>query len=1397
MDRKSVVLCMLYASHAAYVHAVITWNNQSGIHNGTAYAPVTDQALTIQGTNTIDGRATIEAISADVTVTVASTSIVQADATPNRVLHLYAAAGRTILFNIDNDLSFLGGGGEFLMTFSGLGNLEFDIDGNKTLLFGPSATNQGTYFLVATHTGTSTPETYSVSFRRSPSDSNPNGFTFVRVGYDSMISFMSPTRADASPTDSSVIEFNPSVGVTNTGRLIFWIDDNGAFLDQGLYLTNADIATMTLADVNFRELGGLSTEMLLRSDAVTTSTWAGLLVVNENTHWEQLRFNPFCEALITGTQRGFVVGANGNISLTNNTYFDYVGTVTNYTIVPDIPAQILDGRFFNTVIKDRNPSALIIDGLATTDTNITTTAEFIFTGTCAMYFRSGVSVDGVATFTVIDARLGSDPVVSFTIAPEDQFGAEAASSFAGAYGSIVLDVEGNLNVVGLSDSESVLNILSLYVTPTGGSVLIESNSTNFPLRSYLTDQSTGDYLQYQLACFQINGRMNLFDTALQHSDELHLINRNNFPQQSAATYVGGDTWLLCTDRDLARPTIAFYKSNLLLHTSAALAGVDLVVPEYAPSFGAEGNRSNFTFYQNGYCIDNGDGRNLILGTDVGGYASDFSTIIDNNSYLNVYQENAQSPAQTQRLTLLSAPNNYKITQDLTLTGTPIATQYSVHSLFTGHASNIAIGTNADTGTSVITGESFALTTLPTLYINGNFFSFETQGGDTNQPDLSVETGQGGIYVDKNGTLEISNTVRASFSSIISKSHNGVVDLPKRQVFFHNRIGIAQWALDLAQPDQVNIVGQGESLSDYTLDWRNATKNTCSGAFVPYEPPSTPAACQQQAVVYANLTSVPTVLGNVQQLQIINSRLGDQAHLIVDGGTIGELVMLSDDSLPGSANVGVIITQNDAIVGLGTATRNLDSGSAQVVLGINGITLVPNGDSQIILNSDVLINNLCTIVSGTAFGETEQFFQITSTVPKELRVKKDGILDLTSMTSQNQVVRIGGQVKLVFEPGARLLMGGGRLTIGDEAQVVFEPYLDVNQAEGDSINATDAFRTKICGSGQILLRENAQMSILRGAYVGIESAGVVTVADDSGTIPQDDTLINCSYVTTLTLRINDSGALYIGSSSDFGGTFQIGNTTDQSENDASIDFTLLMDGEEAFVDVDSQGFFGIGAGIASKPQSAPDNWLVGTLFNVDQFTFTLTNGIFQSNQIQIGSSPLASLIAIGTVTASNFSLATPPAGGGLILGGSNLVQLLIDGPLHTFVGNTAGSIDDNYNAGLFASSYQFYDPKSEKASFTTYSPPNYAAVGMTASQLFTLLRMPDYQNQGTKTAAITGGRSTNTLVIGYVNNSVIYRSAIKAIRTNTGYADAQPSLNVGTVIIDITTGGIIVHPYLAS
>ena len=424
----------------------------------------------------------------------------------------------------------------------------------------------------------------------------------------------------------------------------------------------------------------------------------------------------------------------------------------------------------------------------------------------------------------------------------------------------------------------------------------------------------------------------------------------------------------------------------------------------------------------------------MLGTEIGSQAADGSAIISREAYLDIVQESEQPVTKAHRLRLQVAPNDATMTQGIQ---SDITDEFAVQTIYLGHGSNISLGSNGDVALDKTCSITFPLTTNPTLFIDGNFFSFETRGGYSGVPEDALLTGQGAIFVDAQGRFEIAPNMRASCGVVVARRRfpDGGVNLPVNQIRFDDRVGIAVWNVDLSDAEKRILIRPQEHISDFTLDWSAVIKEFQAGGFVPYELTDVSHRFSCKQVTHANLQSLPVVQGTVNQLQIRRSRYGDQVHLLIDGGRVKELIFL-DSSDSAVAPVGFIALDHGGSLGLGPAHRDRDSLNASVVMGLNGVTIAANGDCIVELNENVLINNICPLLAGPDFGlRGEQRLIIRSNVDHEIRVASEGVLDLCSFTNKNQIVEFAGNVKLVFEPGAILVLGGGTLVFTDEAQIV--------------------------------------------------------------------------------------------------------------------------------------------------------------------------------------------------------------------------------------------------------------------------------------------------------------------------------------------------------------------------
>ncbi|HEX4069273.1 MAG TPA: hypothetical protein VHX42_04190, partial [Candidatus Babeliales bacterium] len=998
--RLALLAISLISSSALMADKV--WKGQHGAED------VIDENLVIKGDVLLRlGATTIRAINKDVTVTLTENSTISGHWAGESELYLVASAGRTIRFVVDHNLTFIGSSSNasddnLLIVQSGPGTVEVALAEGKqftltaqesagvdyyVLMYGgmdalcdeytceeycvPCCIDEYTGFPCEEYgeeysttgtgcneTSTSRPTLRFVNLDLFPRSSRQD--RNVVVGKKSLLGFLSSRQVDVAQ-DSGYISFDPvSLGC---GRMILAVEDTGAFVTSGVYTCQRNGQLITSANIRPEIAAGYQA-IWTTTNSLGSSFSAGLLVLDSNQTLSDLLVDPFLNlyarqdslhyrGLFSGRRFGVILGANGILNIQSDSYVDFVGLALNQLPVVVIPG--FENEQTNKLLKLRNPSAFIIDGNlnpAATD------AQIMFGERAALFLRSGI-----ADNCVIRCQDDVDP---FTI--------DAACRTCGV-GNIVLDVEGALDVTGVLDANgnitSEIELLSLEVIPTGGPLFVGSNESNFPSRTFNTEDN--ELLMYNAGAFLINNRMNLYSTALSHTDEAHNIFPNN-DLRSEPTYIGGETFkLLGSD---VRPSIRFINSDLNVNTDIALTGLDLVVPNFVDDFGVlQPNLSDFIFYSNGACVDNGTGRQMILGTRIGSTAANGCTRIDANAYLDIMEQdnaissniNPNDPNGDQTLDLTSAFNNPTINPNAE------TNVNSIHTIFLGDGSNISIGVNADS-----TG--FNIDTHPWLRIAGNVFSFEAKGG-ASAVTRSTLTGKNAIFVDLNGKISIEPGFIANMGVMVIKSHNGIVDLPADQVFFSNGAAVATWNMNLGDPEDQIIIGPDQSLPVYQLNWIRAKKNCPS--YVPFT--CCVDACMCSTVTEQNVTSLPTIQGTVDELQIQGTRIGDPAQFLIDGGMVRQLTF-SEGTCSAEAPVATVTLANNGVVGLdGTTT-----------LGTNGVTIIANGSGQVLVNSDMVINNVCALVKGPDFDSCD-VLELYSATPQQITLKSGATLNLTSFT----------------------------------------------------------------------------------------------------------------------------------------------------------------------------------------------------------------------------------------------------------------------------------------------------------------------------------------------------------------------------------------------------------------
>lgn len=693
------------------------------------------------------GPTTIWADTSDIIVTLHDNPTVRAHKREESQLILRSCPGKKIIFLVEHDdLTFKGARNKTqtpLLLFVVPGSkVDFVINGKHNVSFTSDKRSGGTMAFVALSDECST----KMSFIRNPFSCDCEENVGINVGKRSLVSF-----ASQGCERSGVISFDPTNKIGSEGRMTLSIATTGGFvvrpsdIHDDIVKPKKCMYIPTLADIDTKVLGGGhgKVEIINTGDEAQAS----LQVINKNDRLFDLLADPFYtldarediidyNGLFSGVQYGFVLGANGILDVNDNAFLDYVGLANNVcplsrcltntaadqccpidccitnTAFQEI--HCFEGFEPESITKKRNPSAFFVDG----SVDPCSAPAQIYLGKCsAIFFRSGVDNNGVVKYP--------DAPYQFTINP--------ARQTPGA-GEIVFDVEGALKVHGSNDEcrlLSKLEILSREVVSTGGSLFYNDDKVIFPKRTCNVVDCCF-FRQYNSASFLINNRVDLFDTVLVHTDQNHKVVRNN-DVISEPTYVGGEIAFL-TERCVARPKIVFYNSDLFVHTDIAFTGLDLLVPNFAipdqetlrkPSsvcnsecddlfcelacdfcddcdaaeafpLRCKDNISEFRFFYNGNKLDNGVGRQMILGTCVGSYACDDYRVISADAHLDVIPDACcdASGAQVKQLLILNTDANTKAII-CELDDEDITDEFSLQTIFLGNASNISIGEQID------------------------------------------------------------------------------------------------------------------------------------------------------------------------------------------------------------------------------------------------------------------------------------------------------------------------------------------------------------------------------------------------------------------------------------------------------------------------------------------------------------------------------------------------------------------------------------------------------------------------------------------------------------------------------------------------------------------------------
>jgi pimeloyl-ACP methyl ester carboxylesterase len=201
---------------------------------------------------------------------------------------------------------------------------------------------------------------------------------------------------------------------------------------------------------------------------------------------------------------------------------------------------------------------------------------------------------------------------------------------------------------------------------------------------------------------------------------------------------------------------------------------------------------------------------------------------------------------------------------------------------------------------------------------------------------------------------------------------------------------------------------------------------------------------------------------------------------------------------------------------------------------------------------------------------------------------------------------------------------------------------------------DDISTKLMGNLNLIFDDTSSLSIPSGSVLQVQTSRILPVT-----------------ATNVNIFLNDAAAIHIGTDSDPGGAFQIGDPFNKAllveSNDGppsplashTVACSITLNGAGTLFEVGNAGFFGIGLGVVGKSAPVPhappfaNFWGISSLANVTNVACVVNQGTLKHAQIATGTSPHASLVALGV--ADNYTFTIDPSNG-LLLGGGNLICL---------------------------------------------------------------------------------------------------------------------------------------------
>ncbi len=795
------------------------------------------------------------------------------------------------------------------------------------------------------------------------------------------------------------------------------------------------------------------------------------------------------------------------------------------------------------------------------------------------------------------------------------------------------------------------------------------------------------------------------------------------------------------------PVIWLENATIDCHESIAVSGLRMVVQERLDlTQTLTSNSSTIVFFNRGdlYDLNNtGLGRIFQLGTQGNKLANGLSNATLSNGFVNVFKH-AASLTNVAELLFDAQPDLGIAHTDEKIYHTFLLGNNSYTEL--GWTSTQGVIANAS---SVVVFPWDAIDNLPnnptdftifsldkannqpaTLEVIGDLIYFDARDGSENQSPLSVGDPRLGrvMYVNYGGRFKLSQELNSTTGAVTfapraevnqtiafrvptidnADDPAGVIDAPRDQVTYTKPVVPYNINLQDAFVNDTNVdltkVGLDSSVDTFYLNWSDIPRVT---GFVPvksyrgllemsrhyYKDALTRAIAIQIGAVAMPAGGL-LQLGSgqlIQQFQVSGATQANPLLLYLTGDTTDRAVireMVSVPTLPlviGEGQNAAIFMDRDAKIGLGSRDFNAESVNAWNLLGKEYVTLLPNGNATVELNSDLIIADAQPVIPTANFGlATTNRLTFFAENSHEIRIPAGGELDLSAFGSapigEQQQLAFAGRVRLIFEAGSTLrfpdLKHSGVaqrpiLYLTDDAELIWEGTGERDATRLAARNISDPVksnidvrRSRIIGVGEIRIDKHARMRIASTSVLGLETD-------------------NKTDETDILISVMREGAMLIGDLNTAGGVFQVGNVVNRAGH--AIYLLLRVDGPKSVVQVSREGFIGFGAGLKQRASTdtgttAVNGSTVRSLFNVADIDIRSIRGAVSHNQVYAGSDPESSLMALGPATSYTVDLGISSES--IWRGGGNLLYVTDtatdSAPITVAIASTATPLLDEYN-----------------------------------------------------------------------------------------------------------------------